>query len=394
MIFSEFNNRLFIFLIFLAQISLYSCQIGASEVKSHTFYDDSLRKPPPPSHNLSPEKLAFYRNGIDDFYQKYLLRSGFNGAVLVAKNGQIIYEKYHGYYDLRKKDTLNSHSAFHLASVSKTFTAMAVLELYKDKKLQLEDTLQKFFPDFPYPGVTVRTLLNHRSGLPNYLYFMETLKFPRDSFCTNQDILNYMIEFKPIRSARPDAHFQYCNTNYSLLALIIEKVSGMKFEDYLKKVFFEPLQMHDTYVFDMKRDSATAMISYDHRGRIEPYTYLDVGYGDKNIFSTPEDLLKWDQALYSEKLFSKELLEEAFRPYSNEKPGIRNYGLGWRMNVYPDGKKIIYHNGWWHGNNTVFIRNIQDSVTIIVLGNKFNRNIYQAKKIAEIFDGGRPIEDE
>ena len=104
--------------------------------------------------------------------------------------------------------------------------------------------------------------------------------------------------------------------------------------------------------------------------------------------------MKWDQALYTNQIFTKETLEEAFTPYSNEKPGIRNYGYGWRMNVYPDGKKVIYHNGWWHGSNTVFIRMIQDSVTIIVLGNKYNRSIYQSKEMSEIFDPASKMEDD
>ena len=168
--------------------------------------------------------------------------------------------------------------------------------------------------------------------------------------------------------------------------MIIEKASGESYADFLQKEFFSPLNMKDTYVYDNLRDSTTAMPSYDYRGRQEAFTYLDCGFGDKNIYSTPEDLLKWDQALYSNKIFTQKTLEEAFTPYSNEKPGIRNYGFGWRMNVYPNGKKIIYHNGWWHGNNTVFIRMIQDSVTIIVLGNKYNRNIYEAKDMEGYFD--------
>jgi len=151
--------------------------------------------------------------------------------------------------------------------------------------------------------------------------------------------------------------------------------------------------MNDTYVFNMS-DSATAMPSYDWRGRQEGLTFLDTGFGDKNIYSTPEDLLKWDQAMYTNQIFSKKTLEEAYTPYSNEKPGIRNYGYGWRMNVYPDGRKIIYHNGWWHGNNTVFIRMIQDSVTIIVLGNKYNPYIYKSKKMAEIFEPSSVMTDE
>ena len=110
-------------------------------------------------------------------------------------------------------------------------------------------------------------------------------------------------------------------------------------------------------------------------------------YGDKNIYSTPRDMMKWDFALSKDQLFAEKTLEEAFKGYSYEIRGTRNYGLGWRLVEMPTGKKIIYHNGWWHGNNTVFSRLPDDSTAIIVLGNKFNRSIYQSKKIAGIFKG-------
>lgn len=384
--------RVFVVLAFVVFV-FTSCQTGSGKVRQ-VAETDSVGYIPPASAPIPAEQLKIYQHKIGEFYQKYLVRSGFNGAILVAKNGQIIFEEYRGYYDIKNKDTLTPRSAFHLASVSKTFTGMAVLKLAQDRKLNISDSVQKFFPDFPYKGITVKTLLNHRSGLPNYMYYMEKLGWPRDTLCTNQDILDYMVEFKPPIAAYPDRAFQYCNTNYSLLALIIEKVSGMSFEEYLRQEFFIPLGMEDTYVFDMDRDSGSAMPSYDHRGRLEPYTFLDLGVGDKNIYSTARDLLKWDQALYTNYLFTDELLQEAFAPYSNERPGVRNYGLGWRMNVYPDGKKVVYHNGWWHGNNTVFIRDVANSVTIIVLGNKYNRNIYQARRIAEAFEDGRVLDAE
>ena len=264
---------------------------------------------------------------------------------------------------------------------------MAVLKLAELGKLSVNDDVKKYFPEFPYDNVTISLLLSHRSGLPNYIYFMEKLGWNKKEHCTNENVLNYLIKFKPPGTGRPDTHFSYCNTNYALLGLIIEKASGQSYADFLQQQFFTPLHMDDTYVYSIK-DSAAAMPSYDYRGRPEAFTFLDCGIGDKNIYSTPEDLLKWDQALYTNKIFTKQTLEEAFTPYSNEKPGIRNYGYGWRMNVYPNGKKIIYHNGWWHGNNTVFIRMIQDSVTIIVLGNKYNRNIYEAKELEGYFDSG------
>ena len=363
---------------------IYSCNSGTIKVKPVSV-DTSVYKPPVPG-SISKEDFDRYHTDVKYFYENKLLRSGFNGGILVAKNGQVIFEDYHGFYNLRKKDSLTKHSAFHLASVSKTFTAMATLKLAQMGKLSINDDVKKYFPDFPYDNVTIRLLLSHRSGLPNYIYFMQKLGWDTKQHCSNEDVLAYLIKYKPA-ATKPDAHFTYCNTNYALLGLIIEKASGESYADFLQQQFFTPLKMKDTYVFNIK-DSATAMPSYDWRGRQEAFTFLDCGIGDKNVYSTPEDLLKWDQSMYTNQIFSKKTLEEAFTPYSNEKPGIRNYGYGWRMNVYPNGKKVIYHNGWWHGNNTVFIRMIQDSVTIIVLGNKYNRNIYEAKDMEGYFDPG------
>ena len=339
----------------------------------------------PTAGSISKEKMDLFKDEVENFYNNKLLRSGFNGGILVAKKGEIIFEDYHGFYNLKKKDSLTRHSAFHIASVSKTFTAMATLKLAQMEKLSIDDDVKKFFPAFPYDNVKVKDLLSHRSGLPNYLYFMDKLGWDKKQHSSNKDVLDYLIKFKPA-ATKPNTHFTYCNTNYALLGLIIEKTSGMPFANFLQQEFFTPLHMNDTYVWNIK-DSATAMPSYDYRGRPEAFTFLDCGFGDKNIYSTPEDLLKWDQAMYTNEIFSKETLQKAFTPYSNEKKGIRNYGYGWRMNVYPDGKKVIYHNGWWHGNNAVFIRMIQDSVTIIVLGNKYDRNIYMAKDMEKFFDG-------
>lgn len=378
--------------LFFLSILFTACNTSAK--KHDVSLDDSIVSYAPPPGVIAAADKKIYHDGIQAYYDKYLVGRGFNGAILVAKKGNILFEDYHGKYNMQTGDTLNQHSAFHLASVSKTFTGMAVLKLAEMGKLDLNDDVKKYLPTFPYDSVTIKLLLNHRSGLPNYTHFMENLGWNKKQYCSNEDVLDYLVKYKPLGTGKPDTHFSYCNTNYTLLALIIEKASGMTYADFLKQTFFEPLHMDDTYVYNMATDSARAMPSYDYRGRPEAVTFLDVNYGDKNIYSTPRDLLKWDQALYGNKLFSKQTLEKAFTPYSNERPGVRNYGLGWRMNVYPDGRKVIYHNGWWHGNNTVFIRMIADSVTIIVLGNKYNRNIYQSKKIADVFQSGLTIEDE
>ena len=381
--------------IFLIPVSILfafnACNQSTAKKVAIASVDSSAYVAPVPG-NIPKAAFDRYHNEIQDYYIHNLVDKGFNGGILVAKKGQVIFEAYHGYFNLKKKDSLTPHSAFHLASVSKTFTAMATLKLVEMGKLSLDDDVKKFFPAFPYDSVKVKFLLSHRSGLPNYIYFMEKLGWNTKQYCSNEDVLSYLIQYKPPIHSKAGTRFEYCNTNYALLGLIIEKASGQNYADFLQSTFFTPLHMNDTYVFNMT-DSARAMPSY-YRGRQEKLGYLDTGFGDKNIYSTPEDLLKWDQCLYTNEIFSKEMLEAAYTPYSNEKPGIRNYGYGWRMNVYPDGRKIIYHNGWWHGNNAVFIRMIQDSVTIIVLGNKYNPYIYRSKKMAEIFEPSSVMEDD
>lgn len=328
---------------------------------------------------------------LEAFYNSGLLRAGFNGSMIVAKKGVIIFEKYHGLENFRSKSSqINDSSSFQLASVSKTFTGMATLHLAEQKKLSLEDSIQKFFPAFPYKGITVRMLLSHRSGLPNYLYFCDSIWPDKTRFMTNDDVIRLMEQHKPRIQHLPDTHFQYCNTNFMLLASIIEKVSGQKYSDFLKNTFFEPLGMGNTFVYDPATAARSHQtISHKYNGQAEPDTYFDGVVGDKGIYSTAQDMLKWDQGLYSGKLFSPEMLKQAYAPYSHEKPGVRNYGLGWRLMVYPDSSEIVYHNGWWHGNNTVFYRIVKDTSTIIILGNKYNRNIYHAvKPVAAILGHG------
>ncbi len=346
--------------------------------------EDSALYSPPETGRLNKNDFKKYYDEVEAFYDTNLVARSFNGALLVAKKGEIIFERYYGYFDLEKKDTLTEHSAFHLASVSKTFTAMAILKLTEQGKLKLDDDIKLYFPTLPYNGITIKMLLNHRSGLPNYLYFMQQLGWDIKQYCDNNDVLNYLIQYQPPLNRQPNTHFSYCNTNYVLLGLIIEKASGRNYGDYLQHIFFKPLKMYDTHVFTIS-DSGRVMPSYNWRGKREGLTFLDKGYGDKNIYSTVRDLLKWDQALDNNKIFTQQSLDEAFTPYSNEKPGIKNYGYGWRMNIYPNGKKIIFHGGWWHGNNTMLMRLVQDSATIIILGNKYNRNVYEVTKMANIF---------
>lgn len=340
---------------------------------------------------LNSPRTKAQQQELEAFYNTNLLRSGFNGSMIVAKKGVIIFEKYHGLENFRTKNSLiGENSSFQMASVSKTFTGMATLYLAEQQKLSLEDTLQKFFPGFPYKGITVRMLLSHRSGLPNYLYFCDSIWPDKKRFMTNDDVIRLMEQHKPRIQHLPDTHFQYCNTNFMLLASIIEKVTGQKYADFLQNTFFGPLGMNNTFVYDPATPArAHQTISHKYNGQAEPDTNFDGVVGDKGIYSTAQDMLKWDQGLYGGKLFTPEWLKMAYTPYSHEKPGVRNYGLGWRLMVYPDSSEIVYHNGWWHGNNTVFYRIVKDTSTIIILGNKYNRNIYHAvKPVAAILGAG------
>ena len=338
--------------------------------------EDSLQYSPPTPGKLSREEFRRYFRMLDHFFDSTLIKRGFNGSILIAKEGEILYEKYSGYRDLRLRDSLTDTTSFHLASTSKPFTAMAILRLVQENKLSIDDSLSRFFPSLPYPGITIKMLLNHRSGLPNYVHFMgDNKKWDTRITVTNESMLEFMYTRKPPRDFVPGTRFAYSNTNYVLLAMIIEKISGLPYAEFMTRKLFAPLQMQHTYVYTLDKDSI-ATRSFKGNGEIWDNDHLEGTYGDKNIYSTPRDMLKWDQALYTGQFLRKSLLDSAFMPYSFEKPGIHNYGLGWRMLLMPNGKKVIYHFGKWHGFTPAFARLTDEKVTIIILGNKFNRNIY------------------
>src|SRR5689334_1759754 len=164
---------------------------------------------------LSKAELAAYARVADAFYEKTLDHPSFNGSFLVAKHGQIVFERLHGFFDLKKKDSLTEHSAFHIASISKTFTGMAILRLWEQGKLQLSDDLNKYFPNFPYQGVTIKMCLSHRSGLPNYVHYLDKYKWDKKQFITNQGVLQSLYTYKPPMQYNAGKRFSYCNTNYA-----------------------------------------------------------------------------------------------------------------------------------------------------------------------------------
>lgn len=376
-ILSALIRSIYILLLFLS----FACGQSSADKNKLTSGNrplaDSMFRP------LSKAEVKKYSAAIEEYYDKKLVATGFNGSFLVAKNGEILYEDYKGFYDFQTKQPVDEHSAFHLASISKTFTAMTVLKLWEEGRLNLDDTIQKFFPKLPYHGVTVKMLLNHRSGLPNYLYFMDSI-WDKKMKATNWDVVNFMIEHQPKADANPDRVYHYCNTNFILLALIVEIVTNQSFPKYMKDSVFTPLGLKDTYVFSIS-DTVHYVPTYSVT---KPFMmdHLDCTYGDKNIYSTARDLFTWDKVLYENTFTRKSTAEMAYAPYSFERRTMHNYGLGWHL-YFNNGDTIIYHNGKWHGSNTVFTRLVQDTAVLIVLGNKLNRNIYRAKEMQGIFTG-------
>ena len=381
-----------------------NCSCGTSQVPKY------VSNPSFPTNVISGIDKVKLTAEVKAKYESLLANKGFSGEILVAKNGEIIFEDYKGFSNFGNKAAMLPETPIHLASISKTFTGMAALKLWEQHKLDLKAPVTKYFSNFPYTEVTIEQLLSHRSGLPDYTVFMESHKYAvtkvknkrgrwvkkiqlinaetpfKQGLYNNQDVLTFMINRRPAPQSHPDRVFKYCNTNFVLLALIIEKITGQDFPTYMAENLFKPLKMENTFIFSEKTiDKYTP----SYNAKMVPYRIekFDCIYGDKNVYSTARDMLLWDKALTEGKFLANTTLEMAFQPQSPTNKYYHNYGLGWRILAKPNEERLIYHNGWWHGNNTVFTRLINESATIIILGNKFNKSIYKGKEIASIFTG-------
>jgi CubicO group peptidase (beta-lactamase class C family) len=329
---------------------------------------------------VSDTYITEIRVKIDSFYNKFINSPYYSGGIIVVKNGRVLYEDYKGFANVKTGKKIDASTPIHLASVSKVLTATAILKLVQQDNIMLDQKVTDWLPKFPYKSTTIRTLLNHRSGLQHYANFPRLMKksWNRKKVLTNHDVYDLLVQ-KKFRLITPnDSHFDYCNTNYVILALIIEKATGLNYRRAMQELVFKPLGMTNTYVFNYDTDRESASKSY--RGNtIFPWDQFDNLYGDKNIYSTPRDLVKFDLATYSPDFIKPELLEEAYNGYSSgklKKP-IKDYGLGMRMRFLPpNGEKMMYHNGWWHGNNTSFVPVRKDTVTVICLGNKYSNRPY------------------
>lgn len=315
---------------------------------------------------------------IDSIFTKISKGYWFNGAVAYLEHGCLIYQKAFGISNFRTKDTLSINSPFQLASVSKMFAGMSALILVEDGLLNLDADIKEYLPEFPYDSVTTKMLLTHRSGLSRYMSLAHDKWTNKSIPLTNDDMLDLFAEYAPDPYFQPDKGFHYCNTNYALVATVIEAITGMPYAEFVQQRIFDPIGMDDSFVYHMDQDTAvsfyveTEVMGHTYRSwrpiRVRN-EYLNGVTGDKGIYTSIEDLAKFDQAISTNLLVSETTMREAFTRGS---PKYRrrkdNYGYGWRIKESEDS--TAFHFGWWKGYRAYYIRDMKTSKTLIVLTNK------------------------
>ena len=315
---------------------------------------------------------------LDKSFQNLKKKTTFNGTVLFAEKGRILLEKSYGVSNLKtRKGEIKVDDVFQLSSVSKMFTAEAIMILKSRQLLDYDVDIKTYIPEFPYEGITTRMLMTHRSGLSRYETLADNNWPDKRKPFTNDDMIDYYIKYKPDPYFSPNNGFHYCNVNYALLASIVERVSGKRFVDFMREDVFDVIGMNDSYIYDMPTDTMVSLylpncVQGYYVGRRRPRQaqneYLNGVKGDKIMFSNVEDMYRFKVAIDYGLLVPDSIQEEAFKPgslkYSKRKD---NYGFGWRISrKHPD---CYYHYGWWKGYRSFFMFDKKNDRTLIVLTN-------------------------
>ena len=331
---------------------------------------------------------------IDSVVSSWYTNNEFNGNILIAEKGNIIFNKSYGKANEETGEMLNENSQFELASVSKQFTATAVMILKERNQLSLDDPITKYFPELVnYNKVTIKNLLNHTGGLPSFEEILQK-KLDKTIIQTNKDVVKCLIYTKPLFKA--NSQFEYSNTGYVLLGQILEKISGKTLNEFLQQNIFEKLGMNRTkivqrrykpetlinyaygYVKDLETDKLVLPDNYNETKQV---IYFDGIYGHSAINSTIMDLYKWDRALYTEQIVSKKSIEEMFSTgILNNKKQIE-YGYGFGINYSQIYNKRVSHAGAWPGYETYITRCIDDDKFIVVLINRQEFNVKLPNKL-------------
>jgi CubicO group peptidase (beta-lactamase class C family) len=338
-------------------------------------------------------QLSFGQNKvqiIDSLLTSIYNTGKLNGNILIAESGQVIYNRSFGLANEITSEKLNENSVFQLASVSKQFTAMAIVILKEQGKLNFDDKITKYLPELSiYGNVSIRNLLNHTSGLPDYMHLIDSL-FNKSKIATNKDIIGLFIKYEPKARFDPNTTYEYSNTGYAFLASIIERVSGLTYSKYLDKMIFKPLKMNSTMVYNSRlfpKDINSYAYGYVYSDSLKKYclpdslkntkfvVQLDGIVGDGNVISTVNDLLKWDRALYTDQLISYSDMKEIFQGNTLKDGTKTAYGFGWILEENSEFGKIAYHGGGWPGYSTYIERHIDSDKTIIILQNRTSQII-------------------
>jgi CubicO group peptidase (beta-lactamase class C family) len=302
---------------------------------------------------------------IDTYIEPFVKAAGFSGTVLIAKGGEILVNKGYGMANYEWEVPNTPGTIFQIASISKSFTAAALMILEERGLLSVADPLTKFIPDYPNGDkITVHHLLTHTSGIPNINDFPEYSQKSR--FPNTLEQIIAMFKNKAL-DQEPGASYRYSNSNYNLLAYIIEKVSGKSYGDFLRENIFEPLGMantgHPARVETLLPNRATG---YVPAGQIDlekaPYLDWTIKTGNGSLYSTSEDLYKWDRSLYSEEILKKETLDKILTPY------VDNVGYGWFVRER-SGRRVTSINGRSPGFASYLERYIDEDACIIILSN-------------------------
>ncbi|MEL7530113.1 MAG: serine hydrolase domain-containing protein [Bacteroidota bacterium] len=317
---------------------------------------------------------------LDSLFEELHQRQAFNGNVIVARSGEIVYQGSFGYADVAQTQPLNDSSVFELASVSKQFTAMGIMLLEGQDQLDYDDPVAEYIEDFPYPEITIRYLLQQRSGLVDYLSFAED--WDPAQIASNADVLAYYRTKQPALRFPAGSQFKYANINYVLLAEIIKNVSQQTYEAFLHAQIFEPLQMSqtrsyttrwskseqiDNYALPMAYDASRKSYKEAWGGTEYPMVAAASGIeGDGSIVSTGPDLVLWEQALRENRLLTAEQMAVAYTPAVLPDGSLSEYGFG----IYLDPKrKKAWHWGGWAGVQTSFVRYLDTETVAIYLKN-------------------------
>lgn len=294
-------------------------------------------------------------------------------SLAVVKKGKCVYKESFGYGNLENSVKVNSESNFYLASVSKTFTGAAIILLLENKLIKLEDYITKYVENLPSfcKNITIQNLLNHTSGLQDYFVYFFNQGILSDK--TNDDVYNLVRGFNRLEFPIGDK-YKYSNTGYTLLSMIVEKVSTQSYEDFLKKNIFEPSGMKSTYVYTEDRPIIPNRV-YAYKKLDDIYTcddYSLLTYGDGGIYSNIDDLISWSNALDTEIILSQESMDKMFTKGILNNGQEIGYGCGWFVENH-DNKKIVYHTGGAYGFRTFLGKSLDDHLSVVVLTNCIQR---------------------